>query len=307
MGLDVTRDARTAALSRLIDYAGLFPPARLAMESAVAGYRAGRGGGNAWMIDRFICPASRLTHLAAVLVATMDEWEDPWRVTVTADGGPDAVGSDALAVRAFDSQMNGSALIEVVETALPASDAGDWMIRAADVLERPVFFEIPWRDGATAALDSVVSTRETVGATLGAKLRCGGRVAEAFPPPGVVATVIAGCRDRELRLKATAGLHHPFRHFDPETGFSHHGFVNLLAASTAATGGADLVELTEIVGDTDPSSFALDQGGLTWRGHRFGGSTVTRNRERLFVGYGSCSFDEPVEDLTAIGVLPVGP
>ena len=34
-----------------------------------------------------------------------------------------------------------------------------------------------------------------------------------------------------------------------------------------------------------------------------GGEAIARLRERLVVGHGSCSLDEPVEDLVALGVL----
>jgi len=300
-------DARVAALTHLIDYAGLFPPARLDMHAAVAGYRAARSGESSWMVDRFICPASRLGEFATVLAAVPGDGEPLWRLTVTADGGADALGLDALAIEAFEAEFGDTAMIETVETPLPSSDAAAWIARAADLFGRPTYFEIPWREGTVGALDSVAATRATAGHALGAKLRCGGLTAEAFPPPGIVATILAGCRDRELPLKATAGLHHPFRHTDEETGFTHHGFVNLLVAGAAADDGADAATLTEIVGDADPASFSFGPDEIGWRSYRFPAPSLARSRDRLFVGYGSCSFDEPVEDLTALGVLPVAP
>jgi len=306
MSLEITRsDARVAALAGLIDYAGLFPPARLEMAAAVAGYRSARGGSNAWMVDRFVCPASRLTELTGVLMATMGDGEEPWRLTVTADGGPDEIGVDALLIDTFEVEMDGAAIAEAVEMPLPSSDATTWIARAADLFSRAMFFEIPWREGGTIALDSVASARDATRVLLGAKLRCGGLAADAFPPPEVVAVVIAACRDRGLPLKTTAGLHHPFRHLDPATGFTHHGFVNLLVACTAAEAGRDMATLTAMVADDDPRSFALDREGVRWRDEKFGASSVSRGRQSLFVGYGSCSFDEPVDDLTALGVLPV--
>jgi hypothetical protein len=55
--------ARRALLSRLIDHAALFPPASLSMADAVAADRAARRSEHAWMLDRFIVPASRLDEL----------------------------------------------------------------------------------------------------------------------------------------------------------------------------------------------------------------------------------------------------
>ncbi len=298
-------DARVAALTRLIDYAGLFPPARLDMPGAVAGYRAARSGAASWMVDRFICPASRLGEFATTLAGSPNGGEPPWRLTVTADGGADALGLDALAIEAFEAEFGDAATIESVETPLPSSDAAAWIARAADLYGRPTFFEIPWREGAADALDSVAAVRASSGHALGAKLRCGGLTAEAFPPPGVVATILGGCRDRGLPLKATAGLHHPFPYVDEDTGFTHHGFVNLLVAGVAADDGADAATLTEIVAEADPGSFTFGADELGWRTFRYPTASLARSRDRLFVGYGSCSFDEPVDDLTALGVLPV--
>ncbi len=59
--------------------------------------------------------------------------------------------------------------------------------------------------------------------------------------------------------------------------------------------------------DQIPSPFALDAAGLRWRDHRVDAAALGATRRDLFVGYGSCSFDEPVEDLTTLGVLPVAP
>ena len=306
MGLESGgQDARVAALAGLIDYAGLFPPARLDMAAAVDGYRAARGGPNAWMVARFICPASRLGELAGTLEGTGIEREAPWRLTVTADGGPDATANDARHIQDFEARLEGRSVVESVEAALPASEAARWIVQTAGVFGRSVFFEVPWRDGASAALDSIAAAGDAGRTGLGAKLRCGGLVIEAFPPPAMVASVIAGCRDRGIPLKATAGLHHPFRHFDPDTGFTHHGFVNLLVACVAADEGLDLATITEIVADTDSTSFTLDRDRIGWHEHRFSAVAVADSRARLFTGYGSCSLDEPVEDLLTLGVLPV--
>ncbi len=57
--------AKRALLSRLIDHAALFPPASLSMPDAIAADRAARRTPHAWMLDRFIVPASRLDELPA--------------------------------------------------------------------------------------------------------------------------------------------------------------------------------------------------------------------------------------------------
>jgi hypothetical protein len=50
-------------LDGLIDYAGLFPPASLPMETAVANYDKYRRGPSAWALGRFVVQAERLAEV----------------------------------------------------------------------------------------------------------------------------------------------------------------------------------------------------------------------------------------------------
>ena len=43
--------------------------------------------------------------------------------------------------------------------------------------------------------------------------------------------------------------------------------------------------------------------GLRWRDRRIGAATIRSLRREAFPGYGSCSFDEPVDDLVRMGIL----
>src|SRR5665213_1858935 len=56
-----------AAFGAIVDYAGLFPPAALGLSEAVAEYERARNGPNAWMLGRFVVPASRMEELAGVV------------------------------------------------------------------------------------------------------------------------------------------------------------------------------------------------------------------------------------------------
>jgi hypothetical protein len=245
-------------LARLVDDAGQFPPARRPLEEAVAVHLEARAGEHAWMLGRFLCPASKVR-----------------------DGLPSPLG----VVSDGDWREDLGAAVRHRADAFELRDGGEDTYEALAAAPLRVFVE------AAASLEALRS------AGLGAKLRCGGLTAEAFPPDEVVAGFIAECRRLGLPFKATAGLHHPFRTRDDELGVLQHGFVNLLAATALA-----LDDLEPVIAETDPAAFALSAEGLSWRGVTAGPEELLAARE-LFTAYGSCSFGEPVEDLQAHGIL----
>ncbi len=133
----------------LIDYAGLYPPASLDMDGAVGGYRKARASSEGWIVNRFLCPASRLEELAGTLVASMQAGEEPWRLSVTFDTGP-AAGAGTAA--AFHAEMAPAATVDLAEAPIPPrSDAGAIasLFTAASSINDTVvpYLEVP-RDGA---------------------------------------------------------------------------------------------------------------------------------------------------------------
>ena len=251
--------ARHALLSKLIDHAARFPPASLPMEAAIEVDRWARGTPQAWMLNRFLVPATRLVELP-------EGFDPPLGVIVDVDELPPL-----------------SAQVDVVEARLERA-------AATDGVDARVFLEI-W-PGDDAALDTVHER----GA--GAKVRCGGPTPDMFPSPAELAHFICGCRDRGLAFKATAGLHHPIR-----DGIVH-GFLNLLGAAVLAHAeGAGPRDLVPVLLEQDAEAFEVTDEAFTVRGHALGAGAVAAAREALFVGYGSCSFSEPVEDLRGLRIL----
>lgn len=307
-----TESAVRAAFDRLVDYAGLFPPAELDAGGAVTEYHAAQHGAEAWMLGRFVVAAARAPevvtawpardetlHLSLIAAADRDprRWFDSLRGTLEAIAALQAM--PGVAVDAIEIPL------APPPSARETFEAPIGQLRAAldraGVGEVPAYAELPAharRDellgGAMAALGR---------ARLGAKIRCGGLVADAFPSVDSVATFIAEAAAHRIPFKATAGLHHPVRHLDPATGFTMHGFLNVLAAAAFAPA-AGAAELRRIVAEDDPRAFGFANGAFAWRDRRAGVPELQRTRTTAFVGYGSCSFSEPVDDLTALGMLP---
>ena len=144
-----------------------------------------------------------------------------------------------------------------------------------------VYCELPLRDD--------VSFRVLQLGELGlrAKVRCGGSVLPTVP---ALAEFIQVCRRLEVPFKATAGLHHPVRRGD------EHGFLNLLAAAV-------FEDEEEALADEDPDAFSVAAEAFRWRERSAGAYEIARARE-FFVSFGSCSAQEPIDGLAALGMLP---
>lgn len=160
---------------------------------------------------------------------------------------------------------------------------------------RPVYCEVP-----LAQLDAVRD------AGCFAKLRTGGVTPGAIPDVGAVAEFVRACADRRLAFKATAGLHHPVRAEQAltyETGAPRavlHGFLNVFVAAALAWHGDR--DLEPVLAETDPAAFRFD-GRARWRDRGLSAEQVRAARAHFVHAFGSCSFEEPVADLRALGLL----
>jgi hypothetical protein len=312
-------DLRRALLDRLIDDAGLFPPARLSMADALAGHAANRIGPLAWIQGRFVVPVSRLGEIRAA----WPEGLAALRLSVIADTAgaadegtfADALAAD-LAAAATAKRDDARLRVEVVEVRVPGpstvADVAPAIRRAAFAGPISSFVEAADSTDADAlrVLVGAVAAERAAGTTrAGAKIRTGGLEAPMFPAPGDVAAFLAACVAEEVPFKATAGLHHPVRGDDPASGLRMHGFVNLLAAvALLRAARLDVAEgaanVAEIVAEEDPTAFVVTADEFGWRDRTVDAAGVASVRNESFTAYGSCSFDEPTADLAALGWLP---
>ncbi len=292
-------------LEELIDYAGLFPPARLDMAPAVQEYAERLASPEAWALGRFIVPVGRLEELEGVASGLLPRTgaAAPWRLSVL--GGTDPA-HDAELVWAFNERhahaAAGRAVVDTME------------LKAADVatLERGVrsvpdgivtYVEIP----SAGDIADLVSALGNLGAR--AKVRTGGITADAFPAPADLARFIHLCTGLGVPFKATAGLHHPIRGEYPLTydagseTATMYGFLNVFLATAFAQQGLALDDIRGALEERDAGAFAFDDTGVTWRGRRAGADDLAELRVRGAAAFGSCSFAEPVGELRALGLL----
>jgi hypothetical protein len=293
----------------LIDYAGLFPPATLDMSTATRKYAKYREGEYRWALGRLIVPVARLDEFEKAAEAIMPDggWEgdDFWRLSAL--GGGD-LSSDLNRIAEFNKkyapsdESEGAAIIDAIEikVARPADIENAMNLTPAKLTP---YFEIPIGDDPTELIKSVAETEAR------AKVRTGGVTAEAFPSSFDLARFIKICAEEDVPFKATAGLHHPLRSvnrltYAPDSASAMmHGFLNVFLAAAFAQSGMDVDRLAELLEEQSPEAFQFDSGGVTWRDEMIVRGQLRNSRNLLAIAFGSCSFEEPIEDLKKIDLL----
>jgi hypothetical protein len=247
----VAPTTRQALFSGLIDHAPTFPPEELPLDEGLVEHGRMRESENGWIVNRFVCPASKLAELD----------DEPLRLSVVID---------TRELPAADER------IEAIEAAGLDPEV---LFDAAP----EVYFELPLRDDVSFRILQIGELG------LRAKVRCGGSV---LPSVLALAEFVQACRRLEVPFKATAGLH------DPVRSGNDHGLLNLLAAAVFG-------DEEEALAEEDPSAFEVTPAAFRWRGRDAVPDEIARVRRELFVSFGSCSAQEPIDGLQALGMLAV--
>lgn len=299
-------------LAGAIDYAGLFPPARLDMPDAVAAYASYLDSADAWALGRFVVPVARLDEMAAAagaLPSTRDHTpparSTPWRLSALL--GADA-SADMSRVRAFNDKFeapsvgNWRARIDMVEVKA-ATEAAVRDVARAVARELVCYVEIP------TAGDPAPLVRAIADAGACAKVRTGGITGDAFPASGDLLRFLAACVTDRVPFKATAGLHHPLRGVYALTYESESargtmfGFLNVVLATAFLRAGAGEQVALGALEESSADAVTFLADGAAWRGHQLSRSQLVAARELAMRSFGSCSFREPIDDLAALGML----
>ncbi len=298
-----TPGALRAMLSGIVDYGGLFPPARLDMATTVANYARYLAGPDAWMLGRLVIPAERLDefdeHARPHLPTEKDA--EPWQLAaLVAPAGDPRLAADLERVAGFNALHagpdHGGASIAVIELKPGDASAVDDALDAIPDDWFP-FFELP------AGADPRGLIAALAGSDAGAKIRTGGLEPAAFPSPQDVARFIAGCRGAGVPFKATAGLHHVLRHRNGAIGADEFGFLNVfVAAALAFRAKLNEAALREILVEKSLDAFTFQEHALRWRHHELSIEQIDETRMKFAVSFGSCSFDEPLENLRGAGL-----
>jgi hypothetical protein len=301
----MTEDARRLLLAGLVDYAGLFPPAAESMRDAVARYGEYRRGAHAWALGKFVLPVARLAEFGSVARQVI-AGGDPWQLALIA--GAD-FGADIRVIEDFTRRTASIATVAAIEVKGATPDAIAAIARSTALLRAnvpdafDVYVEVPIANDPSV----LVATIASLG--LRAKVRTGGVEAGAFPTAAELVRFLTACIANDVTFKATAGLHHAMRGSYPltyEAGSERgtmFGFLNVFLAGLFLSGGMAANDAQALLEERDAKSIAFDSSGVTWRGHTISAASIRDARAHAATSFGSCSFAEPVADLSSLGLL----
>jgi len=292
-----------AVLDRLIDYAGLFPPAGLPMAETVANYAGYQRRDDAWALARLVVPVNRLAEFEAAFgqLPESDRRGARWPITALVGSEPAA---DREVIQAFNHKhvANGPR-IESLEVRVASPRQVEAVAETLALgLER--YCELP----LTAELPALVATAKRCGVR--AKARTGGLKAVDIPAPETVLAFLATCAAERLAFKATAGLHHPIRGLAPLTYAPDSdcatmlGYLNLVLAASLLWAGRPERDAMTVLSAENHSQLRLEGDALEWTGVRITAEEIERARREFVLGIGSCSFTEPLGEIRQLGIEP---
>ena len=292
-----------ALLSSIVDYAGLFPPAQLDLREAMANYAKYRISPNNWMLGRFVLPASRLEEFEALLPAFPLK---QWSLSVIISGDLE------LEIERVQL-LNNRNKIAITALEFPPIQPQE-IKRLVSFLPAKIdsFFEIP----LNADLEVYMSVLQHTAAS--AKIRTGGTTTAAFPSINQLSQCIFSFAKAQVSFKATAGLHHPLaaNHRltsdvdSPSTTMQ--GFLNVaVLAAFVYWQKVTPEDALELLKESSIDGFQFNADSISWsdspkerlRDRHLNLTELKEARQRFFRSFGSCSFQEPIEDLKHLKLL----
>ncbi|MCE9618888.1 MAG: hypothetical protein K8R92_03150 [Planctomycetes bacterium] len=294
-------------LEGVIDYAGLFPPAALPMQKTVEMFAAHRQTPERWLLSRIAVPAKRLSEFEKCASPLWPKSagegnSNTWRISAIVSALDDPELERDLEqideFNAFYKKKGGTPVhIEAIETKATNSEMiTEMMELIPDEFE--AWVEIPWEKdprGMIAALG---------GFDAGAKIRTGGMKPNAHPTPEALAVFIEAAAATKAPMKATAGLHHPVRHMAKSVGCEQFGFFNVVVGACLRYHEmAKGEKLVQVLVEADEKQFKFGPEGLKYKDYKLSLKQIQEARKKFFRAIGSCSFEEPVEELNRLGLI----
>jgi len=293
----------------LIDYAGLFPPSELPFEEAFTNYKKYFLSSDSWILNRFICPVSKLDNLPSHFPDFTSAKPLPLSVLITGNFEDDdylkKFNDEINTIKAFENKYGEVCQIQSLEAKIEVQndslkDILSLLSSSIEPLDNSVDIFLEPKARNFPSISNQISVLAIQNIHL--KLRCGGIVPEAFLSSEKIASALVNCKNSGIKLKFTAGLHHPISHFNEQMGTKMHGFVNVFGAALLFyIDSINQKDLIQILDDENSDNFRFENSSFFWKNASLSAKAIGVLREEALLSYGSCSFDEPRDGLRSLG------
>lgn len=309
----------TTLMNKIVDYAGIFPPGNLPLKQAITNYRNYLEGNDVWMLRSFVLPIAKLSELEKYMdLFSTDKKLKLSLVVSKSDSAEDFDGVcqvDTNKAKKFLDEYVDKVSVESLEIPLPQVNITKNMIKnvshLAERFNTQAFCEMSkplsddWIEQMKGAMERINEfNRKNPKSKIGYKLRTGGIKAHLFPSTEQVAYTLTESVERGIPIKFTAGLHHPVRMYRDEVDTKMHGFLNVFMGYIfQASYKWNVEEVKEILKDEDERNFQFSNRELKWKNFNVSINEIKMIRTSLLNSFGSCSFDDPREDLRDLNMM----
>lgn len=290
-----TDNTFNALLTKLFDYAGMFPPASLSFEQALletSSFNASLK--RPWMVATDIVLDAQ--HARKLLGVNLGIYSlaHPLTVCLLATEDPENIISTVahlarkephVSVTSVETKAAPTDFAETIELFTQLSTGNNIQL----ALE-PNLSGDDWESVLTASISNLKNS------TSKAALKCRLTGPTGISAERFAAAISATC-DHGIPLKVTGGLHHPI--VEPDLYPFPMGFLNVAAGVIFRRSlGAKLshIELVEILTNQDAHTFTFGDS-LQFRDLKISLSELSSAKESLPFTIGSCSLREPDDDL----------
>lgn len=285
-------------LTRVFDYAGMFPPASLSFEEALSESSTfSKALKRPWMVASDIVLDTQNARKLLGVNLGIYSLSHPLRVCLLATEEPESVIATATRLQHKEPHVT----VTSIEIKAAPNDFAETIGYYADISKKntiqlalePDLSGEDWESMLSAA---VTNSRKN---ELNVTLKCRLTGATGIPAERFAASIIAAS-DSEIPLKVTGGLHHPI--VEPARYPFPMGFLNVTTAvmfRRALGNKLPHARLVEILTNQDARAYTFGDS-LQFKDLEMTHSELRRARENQPFAIGSCSLREPDEDLSRL-------
>jgi len=285
-------------MHKIIDYAGLFPPANLGIKTALSNYRKYMDSSDNWMLGRFIIPADKLKminppfdYFLSVILADPNSDELTGRLQLFA---PQIKAIETRLPDKFSNFQKISNHLHLVREA----------VKNAGIKKTDIFMEASAPDQCFELISALNKIKTGTKHRLGFKLRCGGLHTNDFPAAHKLAKAIKTCKQFDIPIKFTAGLHHAVKNYSDKYKTMQYGFINVFSAALLSFAcNLSEKEVENCLVDENFDNFVFTETDFSWKNQSMSANQIKQLRREKVIGFGSCSFEEPRAELKSLGLL----